>query len=325
MRRALFILVPLLVVSTLAAQEEARPPVTVTYSLDVMEPKSGAVKIEMLVENNRDDEVTIGILTWAPGSYRSVSYFLAIHDLEAEVAGQKGRGDATEHKSLWKVVRPAARRRSRSGTCEQAGRRPQLRNNLTEDHYDLQGPSAWLFVLDRMDGPHKVTFKRPVGWNVGTGLTKLGEATYGARDYDTFIDCPIELGKFSLQTFEHDGVTYEIVLHATEPFEVAKLVDVIRKIVSEQMRMFGGAPFDRCASSSPRFGTSPAARTRTSQLPTHITFRMGRIRGRSDQRRQHHVARVFHLWNVKRIRPEGTRAVRLRSPSGQGLVAVRGR
>ena len=52
--------------------------------------------------------------------------------------------------------------------------------------------------------PVPIEFSLPDGWKVGTGLEPDGPL-YKARDYDTFIDCPTELGRFELYTFEADG------------------------------------------------------------------------------------------------------------------------
>src|SRR5688572_10307206 len=211
MKRALLVFLPLLLA---AAQDETVPPVAVAFTLDAtdlkIDPKqasSGEVRVEMLVENNRDDEVTLGIPVWMPGRYRVVAHYLAVADLEAEVDGKKAAVEKTDHRSLWKLETGGASRFKVRYTLK-PNEVPPLRGNLTADHYDLQGPSAWLFILNRMNGPHKVTFKLPPDWRVGTGLKKTGQATYEAPDYDTFIDCPIELGKFSLKTFTHDGVVY---------------------------------------------------------------------------------------------------------------------
>jgi predicted metalloprotease with PDZ domain len=299
MKRALLLLFLPLV---LAAAQEAAPPVAVTYTMDATNPASGEVSVEMLVENNRDDEVTIGIPTWAPGSYRLVSYYLGVHNLEAVVGGQKVEAVPTDVKWLWKVKTGRQKNFTLRYTLK-PGDVPPLRGHLAEDHYDLQGPSAWLYVLNRMDGPHKVTFKVPVDWKVGTGLTPLGPMTFGARDYDTFIDCPTELGKFSLEKFTEGGVAYELVIHATEAFDVDKLIDVHRKIVAEQMRMFGGAPFDRYVFIY-HFREQRGGAGLEHLNSTHITFPMIRIKADPTSIASLTSHEFFHLWNVKRIRPK---------------------
>ena len=295
--------VALLLSAPLGAQEADAPPVAVTYTLDVTQPKSGEAKVEMLVENNRDEEVTLGLPVWAPGSYRVVSYHLGVRDLEAEVAGKKVEVTATDHKSLWKLKTGGAPKFKVRYTLKPSEVMP-IRENLTEEHYDLQGPSAWLFVKDRLNGPHRVSFKLPTGWKVGTGLkkSKTGSA-YEERDYDTFIDCPIELGKFALQEFKEGGVDYELVIHAAGEVAVAKLVEVCKKIVAEQMRLFGGAPFDRYVFIY-HFRNQGFGAGLEHLNSTHIVFPMSRLKDDPASVASITSHEFFHLWNVKRIRPK---------------------
>ena len=301
MKRAL-VLFLLLLAPPLHAQDAAPPPVAVSYTLDVTEPKSGLAKVEMVVENNRDEEVTVGIPVWAPGRYQVASYYLGVKDLEAEIAGAKVEVSATDHKSLWKVKTGGAASFKVRYTLKPA-EVPTFRNHLTADHYELQGPSAWLYVKDRINGPHKATFKLPEGWKVGTGLTKAGPSTYEARDYDTFIDCPVELGTFALHSFEQEGVTYELVVHHTEDFAVAKLIDVTRKFVAEQTRLFGGAPFDRYVfiyHFRPQMGGAGLEHLNS----TDINYTMSRMKEDPANIASLSAHEFFHLWNVKRIRPK---------------------
>jgi predicted metalloprotease with PDZ domain len=297
-RRALLVLFPLL----FAAAQESAPPVSVSYTLDVTKPESGTAAVEMRVENNRDDEVTLGIPVWAPGSYRVVSYYLGVQNLEAEVGGKKVEVAATDHRSQWKLKTGGAASFTIRYTLKPQDV-PPLRGHLTADHYDLQGPSAWLHVKDRLNGPHKVTFKLPPEWKAGTGLEKLGEATFGARDYDTFIDCPIELGTFDLHSFTHGGVTYELVVHATEPFDTKKLIDDCGRIAAEQTKMFGGAPFNRYVFIY-HFRSQMGGAGLEHLNSTHIAMSMSRIK--QDARNAASITshEFFHLWNVKRIRPK---------------------
>jgi predicted metalloprotease with PDZ domain len=297
MKLALLLFLPFLV----AAQDEARPPVAVSYTLDVTDPKSGVARVEMVVTHNADDEVTLGIPTWAPGSYRTVAYHQGVLDLEAEIDGKKVEVAPTDHQSLWTL------RTGRAPTFKvrytlKPGAVDPLKGYLTEEHYDIQGPSAWLFILNRMNGPHQVTFKLPPRWRVATGLRKIGESTWGERDYDTFIDCPIELGMFSLHTFEHEGVTYEIVIHAGEPIGVGKLIDACHRIVVEQTRMFGGAPFERYVFLF-HFPASRIGSGLEHLNSTHIRYSMAGMKEDPYNVASLTSHEFFHLWNVKRIRP----------------------
>ena len=303
MKRALFLAVALLLSAPLGAQDADAPPVAVTYTLDVSQPKSGEAKVEMVVENNRDDEVTLGLPVWEPGRYRVTPFHLGIKGLEAEISGKKVEVAATDHKSLWKVKTDKAGKFKVRYTIK-PGDVPQYRDMLNEDHYDLLGPSAWLYIKDRMNGPHKVSFRLPSGWRVGTGLkkSKLGSG-YEAPDYDTFADCPIELGKFALHTFESDGVDYEIVVHAPEEYAAPKLIDIHKRIVAEQTRIFGGAPFDRYVFLY-HFRKSYGGEGLEHLNSTRIVFAMAAVKADPVNIASMTSHEFFHLWNVKRIRPK---------------------
>lgn len=302
MMRALLTALLLLVAAPRPAQDAPAPPVAVSYTMDVTEPESGIAKVEMVVENNRDDEVTIGIPVWAPGAYRVVSYYRGILDLEADVDGKKVEVTPTDHKSLWTVKTGRAKKFTVRYSLKPRSVQP-IQGNLSKSHYDIQGPSAWLFVKDRLNGPHQATFKLPKDWKVGTGLSKLGESTYGARDYDTFIDCPTELGTFDLKTFTHDGVPYELVMHAESEFDHDKLIDVCRKIAAEQIRMFGGAPYDRYVFIF-HFRTQQGGGGLEHLNSTGISFPMQVMASDPGRIASLVSHEFFHLWNVKRIRPK---------------------
>ena len=82
---------------------------------------------------------------------------------------------------------------------------------------------------------------------------------------------PIEASpELEVVTFEHERVTYEIVIHARHNYDTVRLRDDVRKIVAEEVRLMGGAPYQR-----------------------YVFFFQFVI-----------AHEFYHLWNVKRIRPE---------------------
>jgi predicted metalloprotease with PDZ domain len=299
--KRLFLLALLLVPGFLSAQEAAAPPLAVSYTLDVTAPGEGSVKVEMLIENNRDDVLTLGIPVWAPGSYRVVPYHRGVKDLEAEIEGRPVEVGTTDHESLW-TVKAGGAPKVKVRYALKPAQVPPLRQNLSKLHYDVQGPSAYLFVKGRLNGPHKVAFKLPEDWKVGTGLAKLKDGSFGARDYDTFIDCPTELGSFDLHTFKHEQADYQVVVHATGKYDSAKLVETCRTIVAEQMTMFGPAPFDRYVFIF-HFQEQMGGGGLEHLNSTHISYPMRAVAANAASIDSITSHEFFHLWNVKRIRP----------------------
>src|SRR2546427_585899 len=90
-------------VPVLGAQENAVPPFKISYTLDVADPSDGVVGVEMLLEGNRADDLTLGIPVWAPGSYRLVPYYKAVTDLTATAGGKAIDISSGATTSLWKL------------------------------------------------------------------------------------------------------------------------------------------------------------------------------------------------------------------------------
>lgn len=300
MMRSVLLLVFL--VLPLGAQESV-PPLRIAYVVDVTDPKGGQIVVDMTIENNRHREITLGLPVWRPGSYRLQQYRKALQfPFEAKADGRSIDVKETGHQSVWTISPGAA-----TTVSIRYKMRPRdvasLTINLTEKHYFLEGPSLYFHAKEAMNAPHRVRFKLPSGWRVASGLKPTGDDEHEARDYDTFIDCPTELGTFDLHKFVHDGVTFELAVHAEGKVDAERLVEVHRKIVAEHGKMFGGFPFDRYVflyHFRPQAGGGGLEHLNS----TDISMPLGYI-----QSDAYNIASIashefIHLWNVKRIRPK---------------------
>ncbi len=284
-----------------APAQEAAPPVLVSYVVDVSAPKEGLVKVEMTIENNRDEVVTVGLPVWRPGSYRIQQYAKAIQSVEASAGGKSVEVKKTAHPTIWTlevgkaptvVVKYVMKPREV----------PSLGMNLSEKHYFLEGPSLYFYVKDRMSGRHAAEFKLPAGWKVATGLTRTEQGRYEARDYDTFIDCPTELGTLELHSFVHEGVTFELALHSEGKIDADGMVALHKKIVAEHGKMFGGFPFERYVflyHFRPQAGGGGLEHLNSTDISMPLQYVQSDVNNLASIASHEFV----HLWNVKRIRP----------------------
>src|SRR5262249_27547626 len=165
----------------------------------------------------------------------------------------------------------------------------------------IAGPDTYFYLVNHKDAPCSVGFTMPDGWKVGTGLDADGPL-YKARDYDTFIDCPTELGRFELYTFEADGATFAIVVHAQAPAEGAKISDMCRRIVVQQNKIFGPPPFKRYVFLY-HFRDGSGGRGLEHLNSTDIVMPYTAIKFDPYLAASVTSHEYFHLWNVKRIRP----------------------
>ncbi len=286
----------LLLASPAAARQEKDDLTRVAYAVDVSRPEGGTIGVAMTVTNNFDDEVRVAIPAGAPGAYRIVRYAKAVREVRAALPEGTALEVSPVDEQTWRI------RTGKARAFTVSYRLAVDDGRMDKDHCTLAGPDTYFYVAGRKEAPCRVRFTIPEGWKVGTGLDREGDE-YSARDYDTFIDCPTELGKFDLFAFDQDGARYELVVHANGPVDGPKFVEMCRRIVREQNRMFGEKPpFDRFVflyhfrGGSGGYGLEHLNSTNIA-LP-YAAVRVEPLVAASITSHEY-----FHLWNVKRIRP----------------------
>ena len=292
------VLLGLLALALLSASpQESAERVRVTYALDAATHAESKVAVRMTVEGVRTDPARVAIPAWAPGAYRLVEYHKRISEVSAKAGHQELEVRSADPRT-WSIATGGASPFTVSYTVTN---RDSSRGGISGEHCDLQGPDTYMYVVGHKNAPYRVRFTLPEGWDVGTGLQRDGD-TYFARDYDTFIDCPTELGDFDRHTFQHDGVEYEVVVHALGEIDDLALVEMCRKIVVEQERMFGGVPLKRYVflfHFRNVFGGGGLEHLNSTSIAVPY-FSMKRSVLRAANVTSHEF---FHVWNVKRIRP----------------------
>lgn len=278
-----------------AAAQEAAPRLAVSYAVDTSAPESGKIRVAMTVRHNAENEVKVSIPAWAPGAYRIVKYCKQVWNVEAVDGEGKRLEVGTADDQTWIV---------KTGGVERFVVSYELtvdKTRMDKDHCFIAGPDTYFYLVRHKEAPCSVGFTLPEGWRVGSGLEADGPG-FRARDYDTFIDCPTELGRFELFSFEADGVTYELVVHAKGPVDGPKLVDMCRKIVAEQNKILGPPPFKRYVFVY-HFRDSTGGRGLEHLNSTDITMPYPAIKIDPYLAASVTSHEYFHLWNVKRIRP----------------------
>lgn len=295
MRRAALFVPALLALALSASARQAAPVPAVDFAVAVADPESGAIQVEMTVDGNAQAAVELAMPAWAPGAYRIVKYGKALRSIAAAAPDGTALPVTAVDDQTWRV---------------EAGGRPRFvvryemavdRTRMDRDHCYIAGPDTYMYVVGRKDAPCRVRFRLPEGWKVATGLDFEGDA-YVGRDYDTFIDCPTELGRFDLHEFEEAGVLFQVVVHAKGPVNAGKIVDMCRRIVREHHAMFGPPPFKRYVFLY-HFMDRVGGRGLEHLNSTDISMSYAAIRAEPLLAASVTSHEYFHLWNVKRIRP----------------------
>jgi predicted metalloprotease with PDZ domain len=113
----------------------------------------------------------------------------------------------------------------------------------------FNGTSLCLQVPQASHLQHTLAVTPPAGlagWQLATGLEpvdidKAGFGLYAAADYDTLVDCPVEMGPFWSGSFDVFGVPHRFVVAGAPPsFDGAQLLADTQAICEAEMRFWHG-------------------------------------------------------------------------------------
>jgi predicted metalloprotease with PDZ domain len=151
----------------------------------------------------------------------------------------------------------------------------------------------------------------PPTWRL-RGVHVLGEAAPGkvsqavgvAHNYDELADSPAEVGTFQQSTFQEDGATYHIVVDGNPAdYDMAQLQAMLRKITHAAVDWMHDRPYEEYTFlySFPR---GPSAGGMEHAYGTALEINAEHLRNGVSPVADTSAHEFFHLWNVKRIRPQ---------------------
>ncbi len=138
---------------------------------------------------------------------------------------------------------------------------------------------------------------------------KVEQAVGVARSYDELVDSPVEVGVFQQSEFQQDGATYHIVVHGDpHDYDAGKLQDTVRKITHAAVDWMADRPFDEYTFLY-HFPQGHGAGGMEHAYGTAIELNAQRLHNSMMAVASVSSHEFFHLWNVKRIRPQSLEPV----------------
>ena len=162
-----------------------------------------------------------------------------------------------------------------------------------------------MYPVDARSSPMQVKFSAiPSGWRIATVLAPGSAGEFRAGNYDRLVDSPIELGRFQESDFEEGGGHYRVVVDA-EPadYDINKIDAMARKIVAAATSWMNDRPFSTYMFIY-HFPHEPVYGGMEHAYCTAITLSAQVLADDPLQLPAITAHEFFHLWNVKRIRPQ---------------------
>jgi predicted metalloprotease with PDZ domain len=172
-------------------------------------------------------------------------------------------------------------------------------------HAFLNLAQVLMYPVDARNGPMAVGFSQaPPGWHVATPLMPMPEGEFGADNYDRLVDSPVEIGDFKESDFDEGGGHYRVIVDADSgDYDMEAIVAMLRKIVAAATSWMNDRPYDGYMFFY-HFPRGPGGGGMEHAYSTAIALNADALAKAPEALPSVTAHEFFHLWNVKRIRPQ---------------------
>ena len=276
----------------------------IAYTVSMPKPATHLLEVEMRLRwAAMPDKAELKMPVWTPGSYLVREYARHVQDLAVKDASGRALPWRKINKNTWQVDSKGAG--EIVATYRVYSNELTVRTNELNDEHAFFTPAALLmFPKGQLQAASIVKVNPPNNWKVATGLPAVAGQTntFRAVNFDVLYDSPFEVSDFVEHVFEVRGKKHRYVITGEGNYDLKALARDTAKIVEESYKIFGELPYDdytfivnlrgggglehlnSTALQWQRFGFKPAAR--------YKGF-LGLV-----------AHEYFHLFNVKRIRPD---------------------
>ena len=291
-------------------------------------------EIDLTVPHPDPQGQKLTLPAWIPGSYMIRDFARNIVTLEASCSDQTVEIEKLD-KQTWQCAPCSGQLIVRYQVY--AWDLSVRSAHLDSTHGYFNGTSVFLKVVGQEQQPCQVELLPPEGdiykeWRVATTLPRkdaehLGFGSYQAGYYAELIDHPVEMGTFTYGVFDVKGTPHEIAITGRHNCDMERLCRDLKLICESQIDMFGELPqMERYLFQVMAVGDGYGGlehRSSTSLLCKRGDLPQPGVEEVSKEYRQFLGLcshEYFHLWNVKRIRPQAFKTADLSSESYSKLL-----
>lgn len=304
---------------SLFAQKASNAPYSIRYELAMPNPASHLFEVKMVVETPKSEQAfDIQMPRWSPGRYAVVDFAKGVQEVAAfstcpvSNAMCKAKVYPVERvdTQTWRIQSGGDRRvtitykvfaNNLSGTFSQ----------LDERHANYNGGTLFMYIVNHKPDPVSLKITPPANWKIINGrMENPNQTEWKFDNYDILIDTPTEIApNFTVDEFTVGGKVYKVMVHSygDENGKRPQFIKDLKKIVEAETAMMGTPDYDsytfmfHFAPKNEMGGDGMEHLTSTQIIETDL---LGTDEGYSSGL-DTAAHEFFHVWNVKRLRPEG--------------------
>jgi len=284
------------------AESKTAQPAT-HYKIDLENPAQHLLRIELQVPPGAPQR-EFQLPVWN-ATYQVRDFSQYVQWVRAKGADGSPREIVKLNKSLWRVEGF-----DQGGVIEYrvlANQPGPFGVELTADHAFFNFAEILMYSPDARSAPAIVQFEHaPTAWHMACALAPEDKKPdeLRAADYDNLVDAPVEMGKFQETSFLDAGGHYRIVVDAqADVYDLPRIEEAVRKIVHAETAWMEDRPFQNYLFIY-HFPPEQGGGGMEHAESTAIELSARALRQNPTDLVSVTAHEFFHLWNVKRIRPQ---------------------
>ncbi len=281
------------------------------YRVDLTQPWSHCFKVAVTIRDWQDESLLLCLPVWTPGSYLVREYSRHLQEFRAETTDGLPLPWRKVRKNHWQIE--GTRGKTVVVRFSMLATELTVRTNHLDSTHGFFTPAALLpYVPELRHQSCEVEIVAPEPWQAFTALPVLTQSPgepvvphrFQADNYDHLVDSPFEIGPLEVHHFEAAGKPHRWVTWGQGPVRYEQLLADTRRIIEMEAALFGGLPYDNYLFILHLSGGAYGGLEHRDS--TVLAYdRHGLAEPESYPRFLQLVAHeFFHLWNVKRLRPQ---------------------
>ena len=276
----------------------------ISFKVSMPRPWTHLLQVEMRVANqNLPAQTELKMAVWTPGSYLVREYARHVQDFEVTDSGNRKLEWRKINKNTWQIDTNGAKEIVAKYNVY-ANELTVRTNELNDEHAFFTPAALLMFPKGEISTPSTVKVDPYGTWKVATGLAQVAGQpnTFRAENYDVLFDSPFEISNFKEINFTAQGKPHRFVFSGEGNYDMKRIADDTTKIIGEAYKIFGELPYDNYTFIVNLRGGGGLEHLNSTALQWQ------RFGFKPDARYYSFLSLVaheyFHLWNVKRIRPD---------------------
>jgi predicted metalloprotease with PDZ domain len=290
-----------------AAQATAPAPLDLAYHLRLTRPTSHLIEVVIVAEQVEAPALDFVMPAWAPGRYAIYNFAKNVQEFAAAGAQGQSLPWMKLDKQTWRID-------TRQAGGKVSARYRVFANDLTGSfsqfdatHANLNGASVFMYIEGHKPDPLTLTVDTPANWKIISGFSaSTDERSFHVLNYDRLVDTPLEISpECVLSEFQEQGKSVRVAVHSygEEDKDQSKLVEALKKLVHAEMAGMPTPDFQQYTFLI-HFAPDVALGDGMEHLNSTQIIVRGDLQSGWKEAIEDAAHEFFHLWNVKRLRPE---------------------